>query len=111
MNVYNELAKFPVFSIDEVHKLTGNVKTAYSRLGRLMKKDLVRKIRRNIYSPVNPVTGQVVASRYQIACAITDTAYISHHSAFDYYGFANQVFYEMYVSSETKFNNFEYDHG
>jgi predicted transcriptional regulator of viral defense system len=74
------------------------------------KKDLVRKIRRNIYSPVNPVTGQVVASRYQIACAITDTAYISHHSAFDYYGFANQVFYEMYVSSETKFNNFEYDH-
>ena len=43
VNVYNELAKFPVFSIDEVHKLTGNVKTAYSRLGRLMKKDLVRK--------------------------------------------------------------------
>lgn len=23
---------------------------------------------------------------------------------------ANQVFYEVYVSSETKFNHFEYDH-
>lgn len=110
MNVYNELAKYPVFSIDEVEKLTGNVKTAYSQLDRLMKKELLRKIRKNIYSAVNPVTGQVVASRYQIACAITDTAYISHHSAFEYYGLANQVFYEVYVSSEKKFNHFEYDH-
>ncbi|NLK28988.1 MAG: hypothetical protein GX306_11705 [Clostridiales bacterium] len=51
----------------------------------------------------------MVATRYQIACAITNTAYISHHSAFEYYGFANQVFYEVYVSSETKFNHFDYD--
>jgi len=61
------------------------------------------------YSAVNPTTGQIVATRYQIACAITDTAYISHHNAFEYYGLANQVFYEVYVSSETKFNHFEYD--
>ena len=27
-----------------------------------------------------------------------------------YYGLANQVFYEVYVSSETKFNHFEYAH-
>nr|WP_245250869.1 type IV toxin-antitoxin system AbiEi family antitoxin [Youngiibacter multivorans] len=75
-----------------------------------MKKDLVRKIRKNIYSAVNLATGQLVATRFQIACAITDTAYISHHSAFEYYGLANQVFYEVYVSSKTKFNHFEYAH-
>src|SRR5690625_6964466 len=75
-----------------------------------MKKDRIRKVRKNIYSVVNPATGQLVATRYQIACAITDTAYISHHSAFEYYGLANQVFYEVYVSSETKFNHFEYGH-
>ncbi|MGM0365710.1 MAG: type IV toxin-antitoxin system AbiEi family antitoxin domain-containing protein [Actinomycetota bacterium] len=75
-----------------------------------MKKGLVRKIRRNIYSPVNPTTGQVVATRYQIACAASDTAYISHHSAFEYYGLGNQVFYEVYVSSETKFRAFGFDH-
>jgi len=110
VNVYIELAKYPVFTIDEVKKLTGNVKTAYSQLGRLMKKNLVKKIRKNIYSVVNPTTGQLIATRYQIACAITDNAYISHHSAFEYYGLANQVFYEVYVSSERKFNHFEYDH-
>ena len=110
MDVYNQLAKYPVFTIDEVEKLTGNSKTAYSQLDRLMKKGLIKKVRKNIYSVVNPVTGQIVATRYQIACAVTDTAYISHHSAFEYYGLANQVFYEVYVSSETKFNAFEYDH-
>lgn len=110
MSVYNQLAKYPVFTIDEVEKLVGNIKTAYSLLNRLMKKDLIKKVRKNIYSAVNPVTGQIVATRYQIACAITDTAYISHHSALEYYGLANQVFYEVYVSSETKFNSFEYGH-
>lgn len=109
MGVLTELAKHPVFTIDDVKKLVGNEKTAYSQLNCLMKKNLVKKIRKKIYSVVNPTTGQLVATRYQIACAITDTAYISHHSAFEYYGLANQVFYEVYVSSQTKFNHFEYD--
>jgi len=110
VDVFTALAKYPVFTIDDVKKLTGNEKTAYSQLDRLMKKGLVKKIRKSIYSVVNPTTGQIVATRYQIACAIKDTAYISHHSAFEYYGLANQVFYEVYVSSETKFNHFEHDH-
>src|SRR6056297_3613690 len=105
-----ELAKHPVFQIDDVKKLVGNENTAYSHLYRLMKKGQVKKVRKNIYSVVNPATGQLVATRYQIASAITDTAYISHHSAFEYYGLANQVFYEVYVSSEKRFNHFEYDH-
>lgn len=109
MNVYNQLVKYPVFTIDEVEKLTGNSKTAYSQMERLMKKDLVKKVRKNIYSAVNPVTGQIMATKFQIACAISDTAYISHHSAFEYYGLTNLVFNEVYVSSESKFNHFEYD--
>ena len=110
MDVFTELAKYPVFTIDDLKKLKDNEKTAYTQLNRLMKKGLIKKIRKNIYSSVNPTTGQMVATRYQIACAITNTAYISHHSAFEYYGLSNQVFYELYVSSKTKFNHFEYDH-
>ena len=107
--MFTELVKYPVFTINDVKKLKENEKAAYSWLNRLMKKGLVKKIRKNIYSVVNPTTGQMVATRYQIACAITKTAFISHHSAFEYYGLANQVFYELYVSSETKFNHFEYE--
>ena len=36
-------------------------------------------------------------------------SYISHHSAFEYYGFANQVYYDVYVSGEKRFYSFEYD--
>lgn len=109
MKLFAELAKHPVFTIDNVKNFTDNEKTAYTQLDRLMKKNLVKKIRKNIYSVVNPTTGQLVGTRFQIACAITDTSYISHHSAFEYYGLTNQVFYEVYVSSEARFNHFEYD--
>ncbi|MCF8009212.1 MAG: hypothetical protein K9K32_05555 [Halanaerobiales bacterium] len=44
---YKELAQYDVFSIEDEKKLThNNVKTAYSLLDRLMKKDLVKKIRK-----------------------------------------------------------------
>ncbi|MCF8009211.1 MAG: transcriptional regulator [Halanaerobiales bacterium] len=68
-----------------------------------------QKNQKKIYSCINPATGQVVASKYQIAYAVTDTAYISHHSAFEFYGLANQVYYIVYISSETKFRDFEFE--
>ena len=110
MDVFTQLAKIPIFSVKHVMTIVGNKKTAYSLIDRLMKKGSVQKIRNNMYSVVNPATGQLVANRYQIACGITDSSYISHHSAFDYYGLTNQVFHEVYVSSKTRFNHFEYDH-
>lgn len=105
---YNELAKLSVFSLSDVENKTENKKTAYSLLYRLMDKGLVKKIRSNVYSCVNPATGGVIASRYQIACASSSSAFISHHTAFEYYGFANQVYYEVYISSETRFRDFEF---
>jgi predicted transcriptional regulator of viral defense system len=54
-------------------------------------------------------TGQAVPNRYRIASHIAGGAYISHHSAFEYYGCANQVFYEVYVSGDKRFGPFEYD--
>jgi len=106
---YTELAKLSVFSIKDVEKLTNNKKTGYSLLGRLIKKGLVKKIRKKIYSCVNPATGQIIASRYQIACAVTPTSYISHHTACEFHGLANQVYYEVYISSATKFRDFEFE--
>jgi predicted transcriptional regulator of viral defense system len=49
------------------------------------------------------------ASSYQIASNITPSSYVSHHSAFAYYGYTNQVSYEMNVSSDNLFFAFEYD--
>lgn len=109
MKGYKELAKLRIFSLAEVENMAGNKKTAYSMLARLMDKGLVKKIRNNVYSCVNPATGEVMVSKYQIACANRNSAYISHHTAFEYYGLANQVYYEVYVSSDIRFRDFEFE--
>ena len=103
------MSKLSVFTIADIVKLTNNIKTAYSLLDRLMKKGLAKKIRSNIYSCVNVATGQVLSSRYQIACAVNSSTYLSHHTAFEYHALANQVYYEVYISSGTRFKDFEFE--
>lgn len=106
---YAELSKMNTFSMDDVYNLVGNKKTASSLVLRLSKKGLVKKIKNNLYTCVNVADGSVIASRYHIACGINETAYLSHHSAFEYAGIANQVYYEVYVSSIQKFTDFEFE--
>lgn len=106
---YLELSKMNTFSMKDVYKIVGNKKTASSLVLRLSKKGLVKKIKNNLYTCVNVADGSVIASRYHIACGINEEAYISHHSAFEYLGVANQVYYEVYVSSNQKFNDFEFE--
>jgi len=106
---YAELSKMNTFTMDDVCTLVGNKKTASSLVLRLSKKGLVKKIKNNLYTCVNIVDGQVIASKYHIACSINETAYISHRSAFEYMGISNQVFYEIYVSSSKRFTDFEFE--
>lgn len=79
--VYEELFKQPTFSIVDIEKLTNNRSSSYAILARLMKAGAVKKIRSNLYSAVNFATNQVLASKYQIACAASETACISYHTA------------------------------
>ncbi|MDY0372912.1 MAG: type IV toxin-antitoxin system AbiEi family antitoxin [Candidatus Izemoplasmatales bacterium] len=108
MNLLKEVSKYPVFNMEMVERLTGNLKTAYSAMNRYIKKGYVIKVRKNIYSPVDLSTGLLLANRYQIACALREDAYLSHHSALEYHGLSNQVFNDVYVSSKSRFNHFEF---
>ena len=54
-------------------------------------------------------TQQPIANRYVIASHISNDAAVSYHSAFEFYGYSNQVFYETQVTSESRFRDFEYD--
>ena len=109
INLYFELLKHPIFTIEDVNRYYGKVETARSAVKRLMAKGLAMKIRNNLYTCISGETDSPVASRYQVACALTPTAYLSHHTAMEYYGVSDQVFYEVYVSSQTAFNKFEFD--
>ena len=109
MNLYYELLQYPVFSMKEVETLYASERTARAALGKLLKGNMVLKIRNGLYTCVSGENGGPVANRFQVASAITPSSYVSHHTAFEYYGTAEQVFYEVYVGSETRFHDFEFD--
>ncbi len=109
MNLYYELLGYPVFTVEDVTRYYDNVNSARSALKRLVAQDLAVRIRNNLYTCISGETGSPVANRYQVACAVTDTAYISHHTAIEYHGLSDQIYYDVYVSSETRFREFEFD--
>ena len=109
MNLYFELLRYPTFSIKEVNALYSSQRTAMAALGKLLKENMVLKIRNGLYTCLSGENGGPVANRFQIASAITPSSYVSHHSAFEYYGTVDQVFYEVYVGSETRFHDFKFD--
>lgn len=109
MNLYYELLQYPFFSMKEVNALYSNERTARVAFGKLLKAGMVYKIRNGLYTCTSGENGGPVANRFQVASAITESSYVSNHSAFEYYGITDQVFYEVYVSSETRFHDFEFD--
>lgn len=109
MNLYYELLGYPVFTVEDVTRYYDNVNSARSALKRLVAQDLAVRIRNNLYTCISGETGSPVANRYQVACAVTNTAYISHHTAIEYHGLSDQIYYDVYVSSETRFREFEFD--
>ncbi|MCR5089392.1 MAG: hypothetical protein K6C08_07780 [Oscillospiraceae bacterium] len=109
MDLYFELLKFPVFTIDDLKQYYTNPESARTAIKRLTAKGMATKIRRNLYTCISGETSAPVANRFQIASALTPTAYVSHHTAMEYYGITDQVFYEVYVASETEFQGFSFD--
>lgn len=97
------------FTFADVIDMAGNKTNAASILQYYIRRGTVVQIRKGLYSAINPVDKAPIATRYLIGSRVTESAVISHHSAFEYYGLINQVSYEVSVSSETKFNTFDFD--
>lgn len=108
MKEYKKLANKPTFSLKDVVALTGNESTATSLISRWLKKKYFVRIRKGLYTCVDLTTGDIVANKYQIASAINEESYVSHHTALEFYGLVNQVYNVVYVSSKYRFNNFSF---
>ena len=102
------MLKNPIFNMSDVEEFYDSYEGARSAVKTLIKDGLVLKIRANLYTCVSGETGEPVANRFQIASRLTSSAYISHHTAMEYYGITDQVFYDVYVSSESSFREFEF---
>lgn len=98
------------FSRNELmDKLKLKYATAGSIIQQYQKKGYIERVRHNFYVVISIESKQPVLSRYEIGSRLFDDACISHHSAFEVYGYTNQVFYEVYITTNSRFNDFEYD--
>ena len=109
MKYYEDLAGLQCFSVAQAEHIIGNTARTKNLLLDYKRKGYIESVKRNLYVVISLETKQPIANRYKIASNITQGSYISHHTAFEYYGCANQVFHNAYVSGGKKFVDFEYD--
>lgn len=109
MELYRELAALRCFTHGDMVRITGSESAAGWQIKNYLNKGYIERVRRDLYAVVSMETEQPIPSRFQIASRIAADAYVSHHSAFEFYGYANQVFYDVYFASEKKVRPFDYD--
>lgn len=109
MKHYENLLVRGCFSRNQLIELIGTSSAANRVIYEYQKKGLIEKVRRDFYVVISIETKQPVLSRYQIGSNLFSDACITHHSAFEVFGYGNQVFYECFVATAQRFSNFEYD--
>lgn len=109
MKYYEKLLELGCFSKNDLEHVTGSEAAAKWICREYQKKGYIEQVKRDLYVAISLETRQPIANRYVIASHISDDATVSYHSAFEFYGYSNQVFYETLVTSDSRFRNFEYD--
>ena len=109
MKHYEKLIDLGCFSRSDIATYLGNDATAASLLRDYLKKGYIERVRTDLYTIISLETHQPVYNRYQIGAMLFPDAAISHHSSFEVFGYANQVFNEIYVATGSRFHDFEYN--
>lgn len=72
-------------------KITNNENTAKKTIQNYFKKRYIKQIKHNLYGVVSFETNECLADKFLIASNITSTSFISHHSAFEFYGYYSGI--------------------
>lgn len=109
MDLYKKLIDLRVFTYSDMVQLTGSDSKAEWQIKNYLQKGYIERVRRDLYAVVSMETEQPIPSRFQIASHAAADACVSHHSAFEFYGYANQVFYDVYFTTLKRVRPFDYD--
>lgn len=109
MKYMNDILRMQVFTKQEMTVVTGNGNTADSILRAYLQKGAIKRVRRNLYAAVSPERHTILPTPFAIGSHIKSDAFISHHSAFEFYGMGNQVFETAFVSMATPVSSFSFD--
>lgn len=94
---------------DFVDKTGMTISSASTTLNRWKKAGVVYKIRRDLYCVKNPVGNIPAVHKFEIACKISDSSFLSYHSALEYHGIGHQIFNIVMVADKAAFRSFSFD--
>lgn len=109
MKHYEYLLAMGYFSREQLIEIVRTPSAANQVIYEYQKKGLIEKVKRDFYVVISLETKQPVLSRYQIGSNLFSDACITHHSAFEVFGYGSQVYYECFVATDKRFSDFEYD--
>lgn len=78
------------------------------QLQRWTQQGWVMQVRRNLYCMVDLATRKPVCNKYEIGSHLSESSYISYHTALEFHGLAHQPFNVAFVSSLSRFNPFDF---
>lgn len=91
-----------LFNLEDITSLTDNTNIGKDLLLNYKKQNLIVQIRRNLYSVTDLATKATMTNKYEIGSHISDSAYISYHSALEYHVIAHQLFFTLYYCCPIK---------
>lgn len=103
------LHSLKLFNLSDVIALTGTMRSAQELMRNYVRRGIVVQIRRNLYSVTDLATKTIIATKFEIGSHVSESSYISYHSALEYHGIAHQQFFTLYVSSNSRFNDFDFE--
>ena len=109
MKYLEDLHQKKIFHKNDVVEFIKNNNTAKEILRRYKKQNYISQVRRDLYVVNDLANKTSLVNKFEIASNITPSSCIAYHAALEYHGIAHQIFYQMYVSSKEKFNNFDYE--
>ena len=86
-----------MFKYEDIKGLYPSQNGYNSFLKRSLKNGSIKQIKKGLYALVDPSTGGIYATRFQIASHLFDDSYFSYHEALEYYGLATQVFVSRFT--------------
>jgi predicted transcriptional regulator of viral defense system len=106
---YPRLLKLGVFALHDVYALTANLPSAKSLVGRYLRYGLIARVKKNLYTSLNLETSKSSPTFYHIASQVSSSAFISHLTAFSFYGLYKGPLPIVHVSSLTQFRDINFE--
>ncbi|MDN6640280.1 MAG: hypothetical protein L0L10_05810 [Tetragenococcus sp.] len=98
-----------VFKLEDLIHIDQSVDSAKRTIATALKKGYISRVKRNLYAVNDILIGEPYANKFQIATKLADDAVVSHMSAFQYFGYYNQVSYDIYVTSQKNIRKIYFD--